>query len=405
MVFVYRLRLRSDLFDAFRQFQAFAENQTDKKIKSFRSDNALEYSSKQFADWFKKCGIDPNPTVSHTPKQNGVVERMNRTLNDCARCMLIHSGLPTSLWFDAIRHASYVRNRVPSNSLPNDGIPYELWSGKKVDYSNFHVFGANCIMKIRGKNLDKIDVRGKEMIFIGHTQHAANYFLCDPNKHYEKQKGRDDCLLEDAVPRICSNEILTFENELDQEEQSVIQTAVQISQPLKFLSPSDDNCDDSEDCISFNPPSLSSYSSSTPIQPGGVEEEGEKLMPDSASIKPIASKRRETDVAKSNSNQNTRQLRSKLRVEQSDRERLLSSDVSNSSSVNEPHCWKRLSNRLARIKAVTVCDESLDTGELKFETVMTRHDASSWYEAMQKEINTLTELESWTLVKDQLVEV
>ena len=33
-------------------------------------------------------------TIPGTPKQNGVAERMNRTLNERARNMRLHAGLP-----------------------------------------------------------------------------------------------------------------------------------------------------------------------------------------------------------------------------------------------------------------------------------------------------------------------
>ena len=408
MVFVYGLIHRSEVFDAFCQFKSLVENQTGQKIKKFRSDNALEYTSSKFSKLFEKEGIIPVPTVSHTPKQNGIAERMNRTLNDSARCMLIHSGLPLSLWFEAVRHAAYVRNRCPSKSLPDNAIPHELWSGKSVDYSKFHVFGSNCIMKIRGQNLNKMEARGKEMIFIGHTQHASNYWLCDPNNRFEKQKGRDVCLLEDAVPRICTNEILSFEDELDQGEQFPInKNDVEITSPLRFPSPSDKDGDDEDDCLSFLPPPLSSNSSSTPARLGGAEEPGEDLMLESASAAPSTSKKIETNVSKPAPNPNIRKLRSNSSVGQSDKDSQISQiqcppleNSSNSSdSVNEPHCWKRLGSRLARLNAVTVCNEQMNTEGLKFETVMARQDANKWYEAMEKEINTLTELESFTLVE------
>ena len=56
-------------------------------------------------------------TVPGTPEQNGVAERMNRTLNERARCMRIQSGLPKMFWADAINTAAYLINRGPSVPL------------------------------------------------------------------------------------------------------------------------------------------------------------------------------------------------------------------------------------------------------------------------------------------------
>ena len=40
-------------------------------------------------------------------------------------------------WLYAIKHAAFVQNRCPSRSLSNNGIPFQFWSGKEVNYSMF----------------------------------------------------------------------------------------------------------------------------------------------------------------------------------------------------------------------------------------------------------------------------
>ena len=49
-------------------------------------------------------------TIPRTPQQNGVVERMNRTLNECVRSMRLHVGLPKTFWADAVNTAAYPIN-------------------------------------------------------------------------------------------------------------------------------------------------------------------------------------------------------------------------------------------------------------------------------------------------------
>ena len=50
-------------------------------------------------------------TILGTSQQNGVVERMNKTLNERARSMRLHTGLPKTFWADAISTAAYLINR------------------------------------------------------------------------------------------------------------------------------------------------------------------------------------------------------------------------------------------------------------------------------------------------------
>jgi len=48
----------------------------------------------------------------YSQAQNGVAERMNRTLVELARAMLSAANLPEFLWEPAVAHAAYLRNRA-----------------------------------------------------------------------------------------------------------------------------------------------------------------------------------------------------------------------------------------------------------------------------------------------------
>ena len=39
---------------------------------------------------------------------------MNKTLNECARSMRLHAGLPKTFWADAVSITAYLINRGPS---------------------------------------------------------------------------------------------------------------------------------------------------------------------------------------------------------------------------------------------------------------------------------------------------
>ena len=77
---IYFLRMKYELFDRFKEFKALVENQTEKKIKVLRTDNGGEFCKKEFEEFYKKCGIARQETNLYTPQQNGVAERINRTL-------------------------------------------------------------------------------------------------------------------------------------------------------------------------------------------------------------------------------------------------------------------------------------------------------------------------------------
>jgi transposase InsO family protein len=124
---VYCIRQKYDVFDTYKKWKALVENEIRKSLKCLRSYNGGEYCSKEFDDYFSYHGIHREKTVLRTPQENGVSERMNRTIMEHARSMRLHAGLPLQLWEDAIDIVIYLINRGPSSSL--DGrIPEEEWT-------------------------------------------------------------------------------------------------------------------------------------------------------------------------------------------------------------------------------------------------------------------------------------
>ena len=50
---IYFLKEKSEVFEKFKEFKALIENLSDKKIKTLRSDNGGEYTSKEFEAFAK----------------------------------------------------------------------------------------------------------------------------------------------------------------------------------------------------------------------------------------------------------------------------------------------------------------------------------------------------------------
>ena len=127
---IYCIQNKSDVFDTFKKWKALVEIETGKKLKCLRSDNGGEYCSIDFDRYCSEHGIHREKTVPRTPQENGVSERMNRTIMERARCMRLHAGLPLQCWADAVYTVVYLINRGPSSSL-DGGIPKEAWTGKR----------------------------------------------------------------------------------------------------------------------------------------------------------------------------------------------------------------------------------------------------------------------------------
>jgi hypothetical protein len=85
---VYLLKAKGEVFDKFKAYKALVENQIGMKIKTLRSDNGGEFVSKKFDNFLHDSGIQRQTSAPYTPQQNGVVERTNRTIMECAINMI-----------------------------------------------------------------------------------------------------------------------------------------------------------------------------------------------------------------------------------------------------------------------------------------------------------------------------
>ncbi|GJX81186.1 ribonuclease H-like domain-containing protein [Tanacetum coccineum] len=62
------------------------------------SDNGTEFKNRDMLEIYGNKGVKQEYSNARTPQQNGVAERMNRTLIEAARTMLADSLLPTTFW-------------------------------------------------------------------------------------------------------------------------------------------------------------------------------------------------------------------------------------------------------------------------------------------------------------------
>lgn len=173
-VFVYMLRNKSEAFEKFKIFQAQAERTHGRKIKSLRTDNGGEYCSKEFAAFLQQQGIEHQTTVPYNSEQNGVSERLNKTILCKVRCMLVESGLPKNVWAEAVNTAVYIINRSPASAVQFK-IPEEIWCGKEVSVRHLRVFGSKCVIHIPKQSRKKLDQSGQEGVFVGYSQTQKAY--------------------------------------------------------------------------------------------------------------------------------------------------------------------------------------------------------------------------------------
>ena len=100
-----------------------------------------------------------------TPKNEN---EKNRSLVEMTRWLLNDANLEKHFWGEAIVVANYLMNRLPTNALPEQKTPFELWHGIRPDLSGLRVFGCRAWVQIPSVKRGKLDGAAKSMIFIGY---------------------------------------------------------------------------------------------------------------------------------------------------------------------------------------------------------------------------------------------
>lgn len=253
-VWVYFIRNKNEYLDVFKEFKNKVELASGRKIKCLRSDNAGELVGKEFSKYLNDCGIQRQLTIEYTPQQNGVAERMNRTLVEMVRCFIVESDLPEFLWAELVRKAAYVRNRCPTN-LNKEKTPEELWSGKVPTVRHFRKIGCKAFALNNKLGKSKFEPRSSEYVLIGYDEISKGYILwkkgttkviksrdvkfiedfkCERNHDKKTEEKFYEFSNEDKMNTISFQNL--YDNQVDLEEQEEIEEFFDSSDQLEILN-------------------------------------------------------------------------------------------------------------------------------------------------------------------------
>ena len=181
LVWVYVLKHKSEVYQKFREWKAMVERESEFQLQTLRTDNGGEYLSTEFKEYLRAEGIRHELTIPKTPEQNGKAERMNRTLVESIRSMLIDANLPKKFWAECLMTVVYLRNRSPTKAVPNM-TPFEAWYGHKPDVSHLRVFGCITYAHIERDDRSKLDSKARKCILLGYGTETKGYRLYDTER-------------------------------------------------------------------------------------------------------------------------------------------------------------------------------------------------------------------------------
>ncbi len=173
---IYVLKHKDEVFKCFQEWKYLVENASGRTVKVLRTDNGGEYTSAKFGDFLKCEGIRHERTIPRTPEQNGVAERMNRTLVETMRSMLSDAKLPQTFWGEALSTAVYLRNRSPTKAV-RGMTPFEAWTKMKPSVGHLRVFGSDAYAHVPKEERRKLDSKAKKCTFVGYGDETKGYRL------------------------------------------------------------------------------------------------------------------------------------------------------------------------------------------------------------------------------------
>ncbi|CAI7921407.1 unnamed protein product [Closterium sp. NIES-54] len=150
-----------------------------KPLAALRTDNGGVYTANAFTDYLSSHGIDHQTSLPHTPQQNGVAERVNRTLMDRVRAMTTGASLSSKFWPYKLEYAAWLHNRISCSSNPSAHSPYFMMTGKAAYVSMARTFGCLCYYLPPQGSFGKFEQRGQAGTFLGLSNSRKAWIVWD----------------------------------------------------------------------------------------------------------------------------------------------------------------------------------------------------------------------------------
>lgn len=176
---LYFLKDKGEAADKIAHQVAAVEMRFGKPPAWIKFDNGKELVNERTKALCAGKGIELRTIAPYSPSQNGVAERLNRTLLEAARAMMLAKQMPAYLWDEAVSHAVYLRNRTLVSALP-DKTPYQAYVGKKPSVAHLREFGSDVWVLDESVGRSKLAPKANKMVFVGIMEGSKSVRYYDP---------------------------------------------------------------------------------------------------------------------------------------------------------------------------------------------------------------------------------
>lgn len=141
-IYFLQSKTKEEVLSVFKVYLALAERQTCMKLKQFTLDRGGEFVNDLLGNELCEQGVVLHLKASHSPEENGVSERGNRTISTKARSMMFESSMPLRFWVQACKTAVFLTNRTITCALSENRTPFEAWHYREPSVNHVRVFGC-----------------------------------------------------------------------------------------------------------------------------------------------------------------------------------------------------------------------------------------------------------------------
>jgi hypothetical protein len=162
------------------------ETRQERQLKTLRTDEGKEIDNESLNSEPKRKGVEHQMSTRYAPQSMERAERVNRTLFECVRTMLVAARCPKILWNEALRPACTVRN-VASCGAGRAKTLYEQFWGRKPDISMLRVWGCTAFAQEPSEIRKKLYPKSTKGKLVGYSRNKKAWrVLVEPDygEHY-----------------------------------------------------------------------------------------------------------------------------------------------------------------------------------------------------------------------------
>jgi len=171
--FINLLKTKDQALDGVKVITKRLETQRQRSVGAQLIDGG-ELHSHEMQSYCDDNGYALLVTCSHSASQLGLVERVNRTIGESGRTMMLAAGAPHCMWGEAFCYACWLYNRAPHTGLSKHTesfctsllSPYEGWHEVPADLSMAKTWGTKVYYRVMG-HVRKLDPHARPGIFLG----------------------------------------------------------------------------------------------------------------------------------------------------------------------------------------------------------------------------------------------